>query len=144
MSKGQQICDHLLLEGATRIDLVVDAYLQPCDALMSCRRCSARYLIELCDIDGDNWCYRLALIEPEAYAKTLHSLGRGSCDLQRGQAEMFNLRHHATPLNQLLLRSGGINAALVTVPDLISIPTASWRELPCDGTLVRGLYSSGS
>ena len=142
MSQGQQIyqnqlCEHVLEPASTSIDLVLDGYLQPCDALMSCKLCDVRLLLELCDIDQPEWCYRLSLIGKDLYQSTLRSLGKGSCDLHRAQNELLSLHQQAIPLCQLLVRKDGLNHQLLTIPQDESIPSSSWRDLPCDGGLIR-------
>ena len=142
MSATQQICGHILSPQACQIDLVLDAHLQVADGLMSCQQCGQCYLIELCDIDSPVWCYRLSCVDVDAYATTLRSLGQGSCDLQRADREIFSLRHHAHNTDAVLLRKDGTNYALAYPQQ--PPPTASWRELPCNGEVIRALPQIGS
>ncbi|MEM7098962.1 MAG: hypothetical protein AAF541_11945 [Pseudomonadota bacterium] len=140
MTEPQQTCAHLLLADACKIDVVLDAHLQPADALMACTLCNARYLIELIDISDGDWAYRLSCIESAAYEATVRSLDKGSCDIHRAQQEIFSLRHHATDItDQVLIRADGVNVGLPRVSADLPIPQASWRELPCDGRWLASL-----
>ena len=130
-------CEHLLNPPDLSIDLVLDAQIQPANALVGCRAFGQGYLVELVDIHNDTCAYRLSLVDIEVYAQTLRSVNQGSCDLQRAQNELTSLANQATRLSCVLIRQGGVFTRLIDTDE--TLPTLDWRQLPCDGTLLAGL-----
>ncbi len=167
-ARNESVCTHLV-PGPYPFEsvLVLDDYLGPTDWLVRCRDCAAAYLLEMLDLDGPRRLYRVRAPQAEAIAGLVRDLERGSCDLNRAnaQAQHFTLASETLPLLMLLdLSAGTLNALLerktqVEVDPQVdavdreidgtaeeksekaeeAIPSAGWRELPCDGSWIRRL-----
>jgi hypothetical protein len=121
-----------------RIVLTLDEQLGFTDALVRCRTCERPYLLEMLDWDASTRLMRLAPVDPDVAAGTLHDLGRGSCDLQRAGAQVHQLRSASVFSRWLLwvdLHQPTILARVPVPPDR-PLPAAGWRSLPCDGSWV--------
>jgi hypothetical protein len=86
-------CEHLEA-GAwpLRVELVLDDSMGFTDALVRCRVCDRAYLLEMLDADAGTRLMRVAPVDPDVAAGTLHDLGRGSCDLTRAGAQVHQLQ----------------------------------------------------
>ncbi len=91
------------------------------------------------DIAAPSWVYRVSTVDAQAYAATIRSLGRGSCDINRARNEVLALSTHARPLQRVLIATQGAFSATAHVPDDVRLPVGSWRELACDGSLAEAL-----
>ncbi len=71
----------------------------------------------------------------------MRDLDRGSCDLNRAtaQAQHFSLSSAALPLVALLDTKASVLVAIADLPEDRPVPSASWRELPCDGSWIAAL-----
>ena len=131
-----QPCKHLAPgEWPFRIDLVLDAELSFTDALAHCTSCGATYVLELLDRRADQTLFRVSMPGQSASAGLLHSLSRGSCDLNRAGAEVQNLKSLQPYLPTLLL----LDQQKPEIVDLVGagdtrLPATPTRHLPCDGT----------
>jgi hypothetical protein len=132
-------CPHL----NERLDLdvlfVLDSHIQLTDAFVRCRHCGATFLIEMADMDKDVCVFRMSGVPADAANKTIRSLQKGSCDINRARNEVFSLASSKQPCDALLLMRAGQFAGVVASPPDVSLPNRSWRELPCDGALIRDL-----
>jgi hypothetical protein len=118
------------------IELVIDEQVGFTDALVSCRTCGSAYLLEMLDWRGHQRLMRVSTVDSRRVQRLLHDIGRGSCDPKRAGAEVQHLQTSSTYSRWLLLidaRKVRITA-LVPVPPDRALPTASWRQLPCDGS----------
>jgi hypothetical protein len=127
-------CNHLADHPQLEILWALDAYLHMTDAYAKCTHCDAHYLVEMIDIKNGEAAFRAARLPSEYVAKTVHSLRKGSCDINRARDETFALRNSAQALPLLLIMSQGEFDKTVPVEQGLQIPQASWRDLPCDGT----------
>lgn len=118
---------------------VLDSHLHMTDAFARCARCDAHYLLEMVDISGTTAVFRISAVGADAVAKTIRSLTRGSCDINRARNEVFSLSASTQALDTLLVMRAGVFTEAVTKPETMTLPTRSWRELPCDGSLIAAL-----
>ncbi len=113
---------------------------------MKCRACNAHYLIELIDISQGINAYRVAWLPAAAVEATLRSLSKGSCDVNRASAELAHAANTAALLDGVLLRNENAGAdtlwSYMSEVGNLQIPTASWRELPCDGKIIASLQAA--
>jgi len=130
------LCEHVEPGGwPFTVELVLDEQIGFTDALVTCRTCGAAYLLEMLDWRGRQRLMRVSTVESERTARLLHNLGRGSCDVRRAGAEVEALKSSSTFSPWLLLMDATAThlEALLPVPETLALPSASWRELPCDG-----------
>jgi hypothetical protein len=127
-------CDHLTERPDLEILWTLDAYLHTADAYAKCKHCDAHYLVEMIDLDSRAAVFRVARLPADYVAKTVRSLEKGSCDINRARNEAFALRNAAERLPMLLIMRQGRFVATVPVGGDVEIPQESWRDLPCDGT----------
>ena len=116
--------------------LVLDDHLGPTDALAVCRTCRTPYLLEMVDWRPPLRLFRVSEPRSDAVQGLLRNLERGSCDLRRAGEEVRHFSQGARRLPWLVLldTSAYRLEAVVDHPD--PLPGASWRELPCDGSLI--------
>ncbi len=116
-------------------ELVLDEHLGITDALVRCRTCNTPVLLQLCDWRDNRRLYRMSCLDPAHAARLLKDLANGSCDLSRAGDEV---RHVAqiTPFEPIFAELDLIEHLLVglrRVNTAATLPTESWRDLPCDG-----------
>jgi hypothetical protein len=132
-----KICPHLANQPQLETLQVLDSHLHMTDGFVRCTVCGATYLLEAVDMTSTACLFRVSAVDDKAADRTLQSLRKGSCDINRARDEVFNLSNDATELKDLLLMRNGIFACLVTPPASATIARTSWRQLPCDGSLIR-------
>ena len=92
-------------------------------------------MLELIDLAGTARAYRVAEVEPDYARAMVRTLTRGTCDINRAQAEVQNLESQSTLLGVTI----SMNGDEVTGSRRLGtgeIPREHWRSLPCDGTWV--------
>jgi hypothetical protein len=128
-------CDHLKADSwPLAIEHTFSVLVVFADAIARCRRCDQTYLLELLDVRGPERLYRLSTSSGEATEELIRDLNRGSCDLQRAQAQFDEFSRQSIATGKLLWTDSKANRikALITVD--APLPAASWQTLPCDGT----------
>jgi len=127
------------------IELVIDEQMGFTDALVACRTCGNRYLLEMLDWRDRLRVMRVSAVESGRAAALLRNLDRGSCDLRRAGAELQQLQM-STSFSQWLLLVDARDVcitSIVPIPATPRLPAASWRDLPCDGSWVDYAQSGG-
>lgn len=117
---------------------VLDTHLHMTDGFVRCPHCDAHYLLEMLDLTADTALYRISRLAAEDVARTVRSLTKGSCDINRARDEVFSIANGASKLDVLLVAENGHFTELVPAPDE-PLPAGSWRDLPCDGRWIRQL-----
>ena len=130
-------CPHLAEKPQLKTDFVLDSHLNMTDAFVHCEECGATFLIELADMLGEINVFRISSLPPQAVASTVRSLTRGSCDITRARNEVFSVSSDSRELSELLVMVKGKLSGTVPRPQETILPRRSWRELPCDGSLIR-------
>ena len=132
-------CEHLVSTPSLETLLVLDAHLHPTDAYLRCARCDAHYLVEMADTNGELSVFRVSAVPADAVARTVRSVNKGSCDINRARDEVASLAASTRELDTLLVMRRGAFSGTVTRPRGMSLPKRSWRELPCDGSVIEAL-----
>ena len=131
------LCSHIKL-GTTPFEtlFVLEEHLGLASGLVECTSCEATYLLVLIDLAGNDRAYRVAAVEPAHAHAMVHTLSRGTCDIQRAVSEVQNLESQSTLLNVTISMNGSTVIGLGRVTDTRDIPRDHWRTLPCDGRWV--------
>jgi len=137
-------CPHLASQPALDILYVLDSHLHMTDGFVQCADCGATFLVEMADTDNGTSLFRVSALSPSAVKDTIRSLQRGSCDINRARHEVFSVAGHAQELDALLIMQGGSFTHTVVRPAQLVLPKRSWRELPCDGTLVQAVLAASA
>ncbi|MCZ6616754.1 MAG: hypothetical protein O7E57_01375 [Gammaproteobacteria bacterium] len=134
------LCEHLKVGAYPfRLQLSLDEHLGMTDALLTCRECDRPYLLEMLDWRGEERLFRVYLPNAVRVIQLIRDLSRGSCDISRAGAEVHHLRTTIPPCRHLLIvdqnfsTGGPAIVGITTKPDDRTLPSASWRELSCDG-----------
>lgn len=117
---------------------VLDAHLQMADGFVRCPECNAHYLLETVDLAARRVAYRISRLAPSSVAKTVQSLKKGSCDINRARNEVFSVSNGAQKLNAVMVAENGAFIQLIEQPRE-TLPNESWRDLSCDGTLLTAI-----
>ena len=134
-----QPCSHITVTHPRLETLfVLDAHLQMADGFVRCPECDAHYLLETVDLSAQQVAYRISRLVPSAVIKTVQSLKKGSCDIHRARNEVFSVSNGAQKLDAILVAENGTFVHLINKPRQ-SVPNESWRDLSCDGTLLRSI-----
>lgn len=144
MSDVSDPCEHAVAgEWPWHVRLVLDEHLGIADAVVACRHCGQRCLVELLDLEGPLRAMRVSVLAAAEADQVARDLERGSCDVNRARAEVQNLRARARLTRTLLGidTTGPVLFARMPAPPG-PLPHAGWRELPCDGRWVRYLRSN--
>ena len=136
------ICEHIA-PGAYPfiVELAIDDHLGLTDGIVRCRDCQRVYLLEMLDWLGNNRVFRISLLADDHAQRLIRDLTRGSCDVRRAGAEVQHLKTASAFARCLILidSSGPQIAHIAPLPLAPPLPSASWRELPCDGSWVNYL-----
>ncbi|MEM8769854.1 MAG: hypothetical protein AAGE43_20650 [Pseudomonadota bacterium] len=139
---AEQLCGHLDPGPYPfRTVLVLDDHLGPTESLIRCRQCETPYLLEMLDWQDGRRLYRVRAPDRAAADALERDLSRGSCDLSRASAEVFQftLAAETKPVLMLLDLNSGTLEALIDIDPAVKVPTAPWRELPCDGSWLEAM-----
>ncbi len=137
-------CAHITLPNPElETVFVIDAHLQMADGFVRCCHCNAHYLVEMMDLQSATVLYRVARVEPDAVAKTVRSLTRGSCDINRARSEVFSVSNAAVTLDGFLILEQGQFSRWYDASSK-DIPTGNWRDLPCNGALVQATINQAN
>lgn len=118
---------------------VLDAHLAWTDAVLICASCEQHLLAEMIDQTSDLRAFRVTQLDTKAVQQTLRSLNQGSCDLTRAATEVAHLATTGLVLDDVLLIDQETQIHWQTAPPDFHLPTNSWRELDCDGSLIKEL-----
>ncbi len=133
---GAKICDHLAAAQPGDTPLVVDVALDDAggmtDALVRCSACDASYLIELLSWRGPKFglrTFRLSTVCEADAALYRRDIARGSCDLNRADAERTALEQQAR-LSSCIIELDVDGMRMLRFEDVgadADISVASWR-----------------
>ena len=107
-----QPCKHLAQPDKLHIEYVLDVQTYPTEGFVRCTACDAWYWFELDHLAGAEYRCRLSIVPAAAVRKTVDSLNKGSCDINRAQNGVFSLRQLSEPLDATLCMRGGAIVAV--------------------------------
>lgn len=127
-------CDHLKADTwPLTIEHTFTMLVVFADALASCDRCGQTYLLELLDVRNHERLYRLSLSSAEVSAGLIKDLNRGSCDLQRAQAQFDEFSRQSLATDKLLWTDSRANRISGLITADLPLPVEHWQALPRDG-----------
>ncbi|MCZ6642398.1 MAG: hypothetical protein O7F71_12540 [Gammaproteobacteria bacterium] len=134
------LCQHLKVGTYPfQLQLTLDEHLGFTDALVTCRDCDKAYLLEMLDWRGAERLFRVSLPDPERATQLVRDLTRGSCDITRAGSEIHHMQTtlpdsmYLIIIDQNYSPSGPAISGIAPKPADRPLPSASWRELICDG-----------
>jgi hypothetical protein len=120
--------------------LVLDQQIYMTDAFVRCGACNTHMLVELVDMQNHLQVFRVLEVDEDAVQATLRSLNKGSCDINRARNEVLAVSSTGRAVDKVLLAKNGQLTGFV--PLAVQLPQGSWRELPCDGTIVQKVLAA--
>ena len=128
-----------LLEPELETLFVLDSHLYLTDGFVRCRKSDRHFLVEAFDLKANTTLYRVSHLSAESVAKTIRSLTQGSCDINRAKNEVFSIANTSEALACVLVAEQGAFTKGIAIADRETLPTQSWRDLPCDGSWFKRL-----
>ena len=122
-----------------QLQLCLDEHLGMTDALVTCRDCERPYLLEMLDWRDNERLFRVSLPHADRATQLVRDLTRGSCDISRAGAEIHHMQTtlpdsmYLIIIDQNYSPSGPAISGIAPKPADRPLPSASWRELDCDG-----------
>ena len=104
---NQSACKHLILKPDLEVAMVLrfEFYLR--EAITACRQCGAFYLIKARDFSDKSVLYDVSKLPPENTKKTIESVNRGSCSINRAADELSFLKSHGSDCEYLVVSQNG-------------------------------------
>ena len=128
---NQSACKHLILKPDLEIVMVLrfEFYLR--EAITACRQCGAFYLIKARDFSQKSVLYDVSKLPPENTKKTIESVNRGSCSINRANDELSFLKSHGSDCEYLVVSQSGEFTLTIPKQGLRNHPeTENWVDLP--------------
>ena len=128
---NQSACKHLILKPDLEVAMVLrfEFYLR--EAITACRQCGAFYLIKARDFSQKSVLYDVSQLPPDNTKKTIESVNRGSCSINRATDELSFLKSHGSHCEYLVVSQNGEFTLTIPKQGLRTHPeTENWIEQP--------------
>ena len=128
---NQSACKHLILKPDLEVAMVLrfEFYLR--EAITACRQCGAFYLIKARNFSEKSVLYDVSKLPPENTKKTIESVNRGSCSINRATDELSFLKSHGSDCEYLIVSQNGEFTLTISKQGLRTHPeTENWIEQP--------------
>ena len=104
---NQSACKHLILKPDLEVLMVLrfEFYLR--EAITACRQCETFYLIKAREFSEMSVLYNVSKLPPENTKKTIESVNRGSCSINRADDELSFLKSHGSDCEYLVISQNG-------------------------------------
>ena len=126
---NQSACKHLILEPDLEVVMVLrfEFYLR--EAITACRQCGTFYLIKAREFSEQSVLYDVSKLPPENTKKTIESVKRGSCSINRATDELSFLKSHGSDCEYLVISQNGEFTLTIPKQDLRTHPeTENWID----------------
>ena len=126
---NQSACKHLVLKPDLEVLMVLrfEFYLR--EAITACRQCGTFYLIKARDFSDKSVLYDVSKLPPENTKKTIESVNRGSCSINRANDELSFLKSHKSDCEYLVISQNGEFTMTIPKRDLRTHPdTEHWMD----------------
>ena len=91
---NQSACKHLILKPDLDVVMVLQFEFYLREAITACRQCGTFYLIKARDFSQKSVLYDVSKLPAENTKKTIESVSRGSCSINRANDELSFLKSH--------------------------------------------------
>ena len=128
---NQSACKHLILKPDLEVAMVLrfEFYLR--EAITACRQCGAFYLIKARDFSDKTVLCDVSKLPPENTKKTIESVNRGSCSINRANDELSFLKSHGSDCEYLVVSQNGEFKLTIPKQGLRTPPEKeTWIEQP--------------
>ena len=104
---NQSACKHLILKPDLEVAMVLrfEFYLR--EAITACRQCGTFYLIKAREFSEKSVLYDMSKLPAENTKKTIESVNRGSCSINRANDELSFLKSHGSDCKYLVVSQNG-------------------------------------
>ena len=104
---NQSACKHLAAQPDLEVVMVLrfEFYLR--EAITACKQCGAFYLIKAKDFSEKSVLYDVSKLPPENTKKTIESVNRGSCNINRANDELSYLQSQISPCDYMVISQNG-------------------------------------
>lgn len=132
MDYNVEICPHIEVGPYPfDVEFVLDEYMGIAEAVVRCKSCRQRYMINLVD-----WVpptlrertFTVRLVEDNAYQRFAHDVSKDYCDLTRKQSEAHALTTASPLLDSTVCLNVQENRVLGLGTRTRDTPTSSWRD----------------
>ena len=127
---NQSACKHLILKPDLEVAMVLrfEFYLR--EAITACRQCGTFYLIEAREFSEKSVLYNVSKLPPKNTKKTIESVNRGSCSINRANDELSFLKSHGSDCQYLVVSQNGEFTMTIPKQDLRTHPEMeNWVDL---------------
>ena len=128
---NQSACKHLILKPDLEVVMVLrfEFYLR--EAITACKQCGTFYLIKARDFSEKSVLYDVSKLPPENTKKTIESVSRGSCSIDRATDELSFLKSHGSDCEYLVISQNGEFTMTIPNQGLRTHPeTENWVDQP--------------
>ena len=128
---NQSACKHLILKPDLEVAMVLrfEFYLR--EAITACRQCGTFYLIKAREFSEKSVLYDISKLPAENTKKTIESVNRGSCSINRAKDELSFLKSHGSDCGYLVVSQNGEFTITIPKQDLRTHPqTENWMDQP--------------
>ena len=124
---NQSACKHLILKPDLEVAMVLrfEFYLR--EAITACRQCGAFYLIKARDFSQKSVLYDVSKLPADNTKKTIESVSRGSCSINRANDELSFLKTHGSDCEYLVVSQNGEFTLTIPMQDLRTHPKTENR-----------------
>ena len=104
---NQSACKHLILKPDLEVLMVLQFEFYLREAITACKLCGNFYLITARDFSQKFVLYNVSKLPAENTKKTIESVSRGSCSINRANDELSFLKSHGSDCKYLVVSQNG-------------------------------------
>ena len=128
---NQSDCKHLILKPDLEVVMVLRFEYYLLEAITACRQCGTFYLIKAREFSEKSVLYDISKLPAENTKKTIESVKRGSCSINRANDELSFLKSHGSDCEYLVVSQNGEFKLTIPKQGLRTPPeTETWIEQP--------------
>ena len=126
---NQSACKHLILAPDLEVVMVLQFEFYLREAITACRLCGAFYLITAREFSQKFVLYNVSKLPAENTKKTIESVSRGSCSINRANDELSFLKSHGSDCEYLVVSQNGEFTLTIPKQGLRTHPeTENWID----------------